>query len=77
MIAGFLLSRTVGLPGFDESGVWAHWTEGFPALAAECAFLWLAVRAILSPAPTPTPTSTPEASTHPMPAPDPRDLVRR
>jgi hypothetical protein len=47
MILGFLLSRTVGLPGFDESGVWEHWTEGFPALAAELGFLGLAVGAFL------------------------------
>jgi hypothetical protein len=46
MILGFLLSRTVGLPGFDESGVWEHWTEGFPALAAEFGFLGLAAAAI-------------------------------
>jgi hypothetical protein len=52
MIAVFLLSRTVGLPGFDESGVWAHWTEGFPALAAELGFLALAIRPILSPTAT-------------------------
>lgn len=38
MILGFLLSRTVGLPGFNESGVWEYWTEGFPALAAELGF---------------------------------------
>jgi hypothetical protein len=50
MITGFLLSRTVGLPGFNESGVWAHWTEGFPALAAELGFLALAIKPILAPA---------------------------
>jgi uncharacterized membrane protein YfcA len=50
MILGFLLSRTVGLPGFNESGVWAHWTEGFPALAAEIGFLALAIKPILAPA---------------------------
>jgi uncharacterized membrane protein YfcA len=50
MILGFLLSRTVGLPGFNESGVWEHWTEGFPALAAELGFLALAVKPILAPA---------------------------
>jgi hypothetical protein len=54
MVVGFLLSRTVGLPGFDESGVWEHWTEGFPALAAELGFLGLAVSAVGS---TSSPTS--------------------
>jgi Na+/proline symporter len=48
MILGFLASRTVGLPGFNESGVWAHWTEGFPALAAELAFLGFAIRPLMS-----------------------------
>jgi Na+/proline symporter len=48
MIAGFLLSRTIGLPGFNESGVWDHWKEGFPALAAELGFLALAIRPILT-----------------------------
>ena len=50
MVVGFLVSRTVGLPGFNESGVWEHWTEGFPALAAELGFLGLAVRPMLLPA---------------------------
>jgi len=45
MVFGFLVSRTIGLPGFDESGVWEHWTEGFPALAAELGFLGLAAGA--------------------------------
>jgi hypothetical protein len=48
MVVGFLLSRTVGLPAFDESGVWAHWTEGFPALSAELGFLALAIKPVLS-----------------------------
>jgi hypothetical protein len=48
MVVGFLLSRTVGLPGFDESGEWAHWTEGFPALSAELGFLALAIKPMLS-----------------------------
>jgi hypothetical protein len=47
MLAGFLMSRTVGLPGFNESGVWAYWTEGFPALTAELGFLALAARSLL------------------------------
>jgi hypothetical protein len=51
MLAGFLLSRTIGLPGFDESGVWAHWTEGFPALAAELGFLALAISHFRAPVP--------------------------
>ena len=49
MVVAFLLSRTVGLPGFDESGVWAHWTEGFPALAAEIGFLGVAGAALRAP----------------------------
>jgi hypothetical protein len=46
MIVGFLASRTVGLPGFDESGVWEHWKEGFPALSTEFGFLFVALRAL-------------------------------
>ena len=48
MIVGFLVSRTVGLPGFDETGSFAKWAEGFPSLAAEVAFLGLAARGLLS-----------------------------
>jgi Na+/proline symporter len=57
MILGFLVSRTIGLPGFNESGVWEHWTEGFPSLAAEVAFLGLSIRPIMAPAAS-TRTST-------------------
>lgn len=49
MIVGFLLSRTVGLPGFDESGSYARWAEGFPALAVELGFLIVAVGALRAP----------------------------
>ena len=48
MIVGFLVSRTTGLPGFNESGVWAHWTEGFPALATEIGFLVAAAPALMA-----------------------------
>jgi hypothetical protein len=47
MIVAFLISRTFGLPGFNEAGVWEHWTEGFPALAAEIGFLAAAGAALL------------------------------
>jgi len=48
MIVGFLVSRTTGLPGFNESGVWAHWTEGFPALATEIGFLVAAAPVLMA-----------------------------
>ena len=53
MIVAFLISRTFGLPGFNEAGVWEHWTEGFPALAAEIGFLAAAGAALLPAARTP------------------------
>ncbi len=69
MVAGFLASRTIGLPGFDESGVWEHWKEGFPALAAELGFLGLAVRPMFA--------RTPDTTWAPPAAADHRDLVSR
>lgn len=50
MIAGFVLSRTVGLFGYSS----ADWAEGIPSLLVEAAFLSLAARslpALLSPRP--------------------------
>ena len=41
-ILAFLLSRTVGLPGFDRSGMLKYWSEGLPALIAEFGLLGLA-----------------------------------
>jgi hypothetical protein len=41
-ILAFLLSRTIGLPGFDRSGMLHYWTEGLPALIAEFGLLGLA-----------------------------------
>jgi hypothetical protein len=52
MVAGFVASRTIGLPGFDESGVWDHWKEGFPALSAELGFIAVAARALSASVPT-------------------------
>ena len=48
MIVAFLLSRTTGLPGFNEAGVWEHWTEGFPALATEVGFLVAAAPVLMA-----------------------------
>ncbi len=41
-ILAFLLSRTVGLPGFERSGLVTYWSEGLPALIAEFGLLGLA-----------------------------------
>ncbi len=41
-ILAFLLSRTIGLPGFDRSGMVTYWSEGLPALIAEFGVLGLA-----------------------------------
>jgi hypothetical protein len=41
-ILAFLLSRTVGLPGFERSGMVTYWSEGLPALIAEFGLLGLA-----------------------------------
>ena len=40
MRAGFVASRTIGLPGYHAS----EWSEGIPSMAAEAAFLLLALR---------------------------------
>lgn len=44
MAVGFLVSRTVGLPGFDESGEWE--LVGLASLAVEFGFVALAVPAL-------------------------------
>ena len=48
MIGGFLISRTIGLPGFDESGSWTTFKEGIPSLVVETAFLIIAVLEVRS-----------------------------
>lgn len=41
MLAGFVASRTIGLPAYNPS----DWAEGIPSMAAEVLFLLLALRA--------------------------------
>lgn len=53
MVGGFLISRTVGLPGLTAGNRLTHWLEGFPALCAEVGFLVLAYRPLMAPASAP------------------------
>ncbi len=51
LIVAFLVTRTVGLPGFDRTGQLHFWAEGLPALLAECGVLGLASEQWLSSTP--------------------------
>lgn len=47
MAVAFVVSRTVGLPGFDESGEWE--LSGLASVAVELVFVALAARALVVP----------------------------